>query len=402
MTGRPRRIVGALSLGLLGQVAIMAVPAVIVELAGQWSLDAAQVGWLGDIYFAGYAAGLPFLSGAAGRTDGWAAYAISTVIAGVASLAFAFCTAGFWSALVLRFIAGVGFSGIHIIGLKLMSDRLEGHSRARAAAFYSAAYAIGSGGSFLIAGLLSSAFGWSAAFVAAGASALLSLPLLLLIGSPLKGNEIRSTRWFPDFRAALREREVTRYVIAYAGNTWEVFAIRVWFAPFLAFSAELNQSTSGWPPAVLAGISAIVAVPVSIEVRVNFAGDDLLGHDFSQRRCLGVQSVAKHREREITVSDDTRDTAPIADKHRADMVVCHCPHGLIRRRPRVQNHHSCSTESLERHVESPFRVSLHRPWFSSGLDECNYSAAVATGFSFRRLVRSVPTISPMARQLCAR
>jgi predicted MFS family arabinose efflux permease len=148
-----------------------------------------------------------------------------------------------------------------------MSDRLEGDSRARAAAFYSGAYAIGSGGSFLIAGLLGSAFGWHAAFLAAGAGALLSLPLLLLIGPPLEGNEIRSVRWFPDFRAALREREVMRYVIAYAGNTWEVFAIRVWFVPFLAFSAELNgHSASGWPPPVLAGVSAIVAVPVSIAV----------------------------------------------------------------------------------------------------------------------------------------
>lgn len=268
MTRRSRRIVGALSLGLiLVQVAIMAVPAVIVELTKQWSLDAAQMGWLGGIYFAGYAAGLPFLSGAAGRTDGRVAYAASAVIAGIASFAFAFCAAGFWSAVVLRFMAGVGFSGIHIVGMKLMIDRLEGDSRARAGAFYSAAYAIGSGGSFLIAGLLSSAFGWRAAFIAAGVGALLSIPLLLLIGPPLEGNEIRSTRWFPDFRAALREREVMRYVIAYAGNAWEVFAIRVWFVPFLAFSAELNgHSAASWPPSVLAGVSALVSVPVSIAI----------------------------------------------------------------------------------------------------------------------------------------
>jgi hypothetical protein len=55
---RPARIITALSFGLiLSQVAIMAVPAVIVDLASQWSLDAAQIGWLGGIYFAGYAAG---------------------------------------------------------------------------------------------------------------------------------------------------------------------------------------------------------------------------------------------------------------------------------------------------------------------------------------------------------
>jgi hypothetical protein len=61
LTQRPARIITVLSLGMiLSQVAIMAVPAVIVDLASQWSLDTAQIGWLGGIYFAGYAAGLPF------------------------------------------------------------------------------------------------------------------------------------------------------------------------------------------------------------------------------------------------------------------------------------------------------------------------------------------------------
>jgi MFS family permease len=186
MTRRSWPIISALSLALiLGQVAIMAVPAVIVELAGEWSLDAAPIGWLGGVYFAGYAAGLPFLSGLAGRRDGRAAYVASAVIAAIASFAFAIEVSGFWSAMLLRFMAGVGFSGIHIVGLKLLADRLDGDNRARTGAFYSAAYALGSGASFLVAGLLSSAFGWPATFVAAGAAALLAIPLLLAIGPPL-------------------------------------------------------------------------------------------------------------------------------------------------------------------------------------------------------------------------
>jgi MFS family permease len=264
----PAFIIGTLSLALvLGQVAIMAVPAVVLELAEEWRLDAAEIGWLGGIYFAGYAVGLPFLSGAAGRVDGRFAYAASAAIAGLASFAFAVGASGFWSAAGWRFLAGFGFSGIHIVGMKLMIDRLEGDSRARAGAFYSAAYALGSGASFLIAGLSSHMLGWRVTFIAAGAGSLIAIPLLLLIGPPLEGGEVRSTRWFPDYRSALRNREVVRYVIAYAGNTWEVFAIRVWFVPFLAFNAGANSiGETGWPPPVLAGISAILAVPVSLAV----------------------------------------------------------------------------------------------------------------------------------------
>src|SRR5690606_32365431 len=105
----------------------------------------------GGIYFAGYAAGLPFLAGIAGRMDGRIVYCLAAVIAAAASFGFATGAHGFWAGLALRFIGGVGFSGIHIVGMKLMADRLTGRAQARAGAFYSAAYAVGSGGSFLIA-----------------------------------------------------------------------------------------------------------------------------------------------------------------------------------------------------------------------------------------------------------
>jgi len=67
MTRRsPAQITSALSVGLmLGQLAIMAVPALSVDLAALWQLNASEIGWLGGIYFAGYAVALPFITGAA-------------------------------------------------------------------------------------------------------------------------------------------------------------------------------------------------------------------------------------------------------------------------------------------------------------------------------------------------
>lgn len=267
-TRKPATIVTALAVSLMAnQIALLAVPAVIVDLTRAWSLDAAQIGWLGGIYFAGYAAGLPFLAGAAGRTDGRIVYGLSAVIAAAAALGFATLAEGFWSGLVLRFIGGVGFAGIHIVGMKLMADRVTGTAQARAGALYSAAYAIGSGGSFLIAGPIASALDWHAAFVTAGIGSLVAIPLVLVIGGPLPGHEVRSTRWLPDFRGVFSTPETVRYIIADAGNTWEVFAMRVWFVPLLAFNAGLHADAAhGWNLSVLAGVSAIIAVPVSIIV----------------------------------------------------------------------------------------------------------------------------------------
>lgn len=266
MTRAPTVIIAALALALIAsQIALMAVPAVIVDLTRAWSLDAEQIGLLGGIYFAGYATGLPFLAGLTGRLDGRIVYGCSAVIAAMASFGFAVLAQGYWQGLVLRFVGGIGFAGIHIVGMKLLADRLMGVAQARAGAFYSAAYAVGSGGSFLIAGPVAATLGWHAAFVAAGIGSLLAVPLVLVIGPALPGHELRSSRWLPDFRGVFGEPETVRYIIAYAGNTWEVFAMRVWFVPFLAFNASLHATTTqGWNLPVLAGISAIAAVPVSI------------------------------------------------------------------------------------------------------------------------------------------
>ena len=250
---------------ILGQLAIMAVPALSVDLAALWELDASEIGWLGGIYFAGYVIALLFLTGAMQRTDGRIVYSVAALISTAASLSFALFADGFWWALVLRFVAGIGFAGIHIVGMKLLADRLTGDSQARASAFYTGAFAIGSGCSFLLAGFLSKLLGWQAVFVAAGIGSLLSMPILLLIGPPLDGNEIRSRRLFPNFVAVLQDVEARRFIIAYTGNLWEVFAVRVWFVPFLAFNAALHDDTaSNWDPATIAGLSVFVAVPLNL------------------------------------------------------------------------------------------------------------------------------------------
>ena len=270
---------------MLGQLSILALPALSVDLAGLWRLDSADIGWLGGIYFAGYAAALPFLTAAADRVDGRFVYAASALISAVASFVFALIADGFWWALVLRFIAGIGFAGVHIVGLKLLGDRLAGDAQARASAFYTGAFAVGSGGSFLAAGILMQAFDWQAVFWGAGIGSLLSLPLLLLIGPPQFGRP-KTRRWLPDFRVVRNNPEIARYVIAYAGNIWEVFAIRVWFVPVLVFNTALHvEDAPDWNPATLAGMAVFLAVPLNIAIAE-------LGIRFGRRSVILVVSLS--------------------------------------------------------------------------------------------------------------
>lgn len=287
----PVFIVSSLAAGLiLNQLGIMAVPSLIVELSARWRLDAAEIGWLGGIYFAGYAVALPFMSGAANRMDGRFVYAISAVISAAASLSFAVLADSFWPALALRFAAGAGFAGVHIVGMKLLADRLQGEAQARASALYTAAFAIGSGFSYLAAGLLVGWAGWEAVFYTACIGSLASIPIVIIIGPAAKGAEARSSRLFPDFASALKDREVMRYVIAYAGNLWEVFAIRVWFVPFLVFNMASNGDAAEaalgrWSPTIIAGLSVFIAVPMNLLVAE-------CGIRWGRRKVICIVSIA--------------------------------------------------------------------------------------------------------------
>lgn len=252
---------------ILNQIGLMAFPAVLPTLLGEWRLSEAQAGWIGGIYFAGYALAVPLLSGLTDRMDARRIYAVAALVGAAASFGFAFLAEGFWTALVLRFLSGVGLAGCHMPGLKLLADRTHGAEQARSSAVYTSIYAVGSGGSFVVAGLIAGRLGWEAAFIAGGVGPLLSLPLLLLLDPPGKPAEGVAKPHLLDPRPVLRNRDALAYILCYAGNTWEVFAARTWFVAFVAFSQSLPGNGGwGWNPAVLSGLAALISVPATVMI----------------------------------------------------------------------------------------------------------------------------------------
>lgn len=118
-------------------------------------------------------------------------------------------------------------------------------------------------GSFLIAGLVDAAFGWRAAFIAAGIGPLLSICALGLLPAPCAPRSFAKRS--PPFRALLRNRALVDYVAAFAGNTWEVFAVRVWFAAYLAWLLRLPGNHISLPPlGMVSGLASLAGVPVSM------------------------------------------------------------------------------------------------------------------------------------------
>jgi hypothetical protein len=77
----------------------------------------------------------------------------------------------------------------------------------------------------------------------------------------------RATTVALNFRPVLRDRALMAYVLAFAGNIWEVSAVRAWFVAYLAWTLSLPGHDLFLPaPAVISGLASLAAFPVSIAV----------------------------------------------------------------------------------------------------------------------------------------
>ncbi len=251
--------------GLIANLAPLLTYAVTLrEIAAAWGLGAGQSGWIGGIYFAGYAAAVPVMGSAGDRFDARRLYVASALLAAAASCAFAVWAHGFLLAMLLRFFGGVAFAGVHMPGLKLLVDRVAPTRQAPAAALYTSCYAVGSAASLLLAGLADAAFGWRAAFVAGGIGPLLAIAGLNFLGAAPQRRLGAKTRLL-EFRPVLRNRALMAYVAGFAGNTWEVFAVRVWFVAYLGWILSLPGNSLRLPPlGVIAGLASLAGLPISI------------------------------------------------------------------------------------------------------------------------------------------
>ena len=255
-----------MALGLMANLAPIATfAAVMPEITAAWGLSASEAGWISGIYFAGYAAAVPILASLTDRIDGRWVVAGSSLAGAAASLAFAGYADGFWMALVLRLLSGIALAGVHMPGLKLLAERTEGRSRARGSAVYTASYSLGAAASFFIAGAADSAFGWRGAFAISGMAPLFAVWTVALL--PAASVSAPTVAFSFDLRPLLRNRALMAYVLAFAGNIWEVSAVRAWFVAYLAWTLAQPHNQLHVPdPAVISGLASLVGFPAAIIV----------------------------------------------------------------------------------------------------------------------------------------
>src|SRR5579883_1046794 len=100
-------------------------PVLLPELMGRWSLSNSQAGWITSAFYAAYMVCVPVLVTLTDRIDAKRVYLFGVGCTIVAHFAFGALADGLWSALLLRGLAGIGWAGTYMTGLKLLADQVD-------------------------------------------------------------------------------------------------------------------------------------------------------------------------------------------------------------------------------------------------------------------------------------
>jgi len=217
------------------------------------------------------------------------------VAATIAShLGMAWAAHDFATGMVFRALAGFGWAGTYMVGLKALSDELEGRARSRGVAIHAAAIGISGALSYFVAGRMNLLFGWETAFLvnAAGAAVAFAVAFLLF---PRRRPTPSGANPIADFGHVLRNRSAMAYVAGYGVHTWEMFTVRSWAVAFLTFAAM----RSGAGPELWLAPTAVATVMELLGTGASIAGNELAIRVGRQRwvllamsACMGLACAA--------------------------------------------------------------------------------------------------------------
>jgi predicted MFS family arabinose efflux permease len=261
LTGRA--LVAAMCLGQVGNLLPhVVVPAVMAQhLMPLWGLTAAQAGLMASGYTFGYMLAVPLLTTLTDRIDARHILAAGSTLSGLATVMFGLIANGLWSATLIWAIAGIGFAGAYMPGLKALADRLPAGDVSRSVTLYTSSFSIGVGLSFLVAQLVADNSGWRAAFYVTGAGPLMMLAVCLGL-APHKPPA--APGHLLDLRPVLRNRPALGYILGYGAHSFELYGMRTWLVAFWAFVVAQSEGAAPIGPITVSVIVTLLSLPASV------------------------------------------------------------------------------------------------------------------------------------------
>jgi MFS family permease len=258
-----RALVAVMCAGQVGNLLPhVAVPAVMAgHLIPLWGLSASEAGLMASSFALGYMLAVPVLTALTDRIDARLILLVGSAVSGLSTIAFGLLADGLWSASLIWAIAGVGFAGAYMPGLKALVDRLPSGDTSRSVTLYTATFSLGVGLSFLIAQIAADTLGWRSAFYITGLGPLAMIAACLGMAAVAPKP---SARRLLDFMSVFRNRPAMGFILGYGAHCFELYALRTWIVAFWSYVAVRNGGTALLEPMTVSVIAALLAMPSSI------------------------------------------------------------------------------------------------------------------------------------------
>jgi predicted MFS family arabinose efflux permease len=238
------------------------VPSILAAfLIPEWHLSGAQAGLLAGSGAAGYMLTVPVLATLTDRIDARKILIAGSALSAFGTLLFGLFATGLWSGALCNAIAGIGFAGAYMPGLKALTDRLAPGDSSRAVTLYTSSFSFGVGISFLVSQLVAESFGWRSAFFVTAIGPIIMLLVCLLLQpvepKPMQGRLL-------DFGPVFRNTSAMGFVLGYGAHCFELYGIRTWLVAFWTFIVVRNGNVSIFTPIVVSVVFSLLAMPASI------------------------------------------------------------------------------------------------------------------------------------------
>jgi MFS family permease len=249
-------------------------PALLPQMMENWRLTNSEAGWITAIFFGAYMVSVPVLVTLTDRVDAKRIYLFGVACTVAGHLLFGLTADGFWSAMATRALAGLGWAGTYMTGLKLLADQVTPKLMSRAVTGHAASIGISGAVSYLLGDVLADHFGWRSAFVFSAATAFIAWVMVASVvpsrrARPATGQQTpakpASGGGLFDFRPVIRNRSSFAYSVVYCVHTLEMSALRGWGVAFLAFvAAHTGLKDETLSPALVVTVLALLGTLASI------------------------------------------------------------------------------------------------------------------------------------------